>query len=554
MAFKPSSNIYIGSVPFDPSYRHVRHFSDRSEQLQWFLGRCPMQLRREDYTYQRADGSLVVPFNAEDLYGYNYCMYQNENYGTRWFYCFIVNVEYVNPSSSRLTLQTDVMQTWYLDCETKPCPVEREHVDDDTWGLHIKDEGFNPGELKVEAVKDDGDGHALVAVAASAVEPLEDGTYRNVSGGGYQNVWCGTKLYGMKSPEMLRNFMNALSSNGQQDAISDLYMVPDYALGDEMDGDLPYNQVAYPLTTGGGALTKNVTMAFNPYRLDGYKPKNNKTLCFPNQYIEVNNMSGGTQNFRFEFFDNPAKAVFQRWCGFLPASTVAYMPMDYNGRSGKSPELSVYLDPFPTLSWVYQTYANQYGRSQVEIGPIHFNSLVDLPKAQTFMQMAGRTASMADDIENIALATASGHGKASIGSIANVGGKIAENYLDVAQYAANLQYAQRAPNTSRGGLNSTTAAANFGQYQMKFIHYVCRAEIAEMIDDFYTAFGYRVDCIKVPNVTGRASFNYVKTNGMNVQGKVPAPVKAAINSIFDKGTTFWHVDDIGNYSLDNSIV
>ena len=92
MPFQPSTNVYIGTVPFDPSYRHVRYFSDREAQQQYFAALCPMSLRREDYTYQRADDSIVVPFNAETLYGYNYCMFKNENYGERWFYSFITDV------------------------------------------------------------------------------------------------------------------------------------------------------------------------------------------------------------------------------------------------------------------------------------------------------------------------------------------------------------------------------------------------------------------------------------------------------------------------------
>lgn len=145
MPFQPSTNIYIGTVPFDPSYRHVRYFSDRDSQQQYFAALCPMSLRREDYTYQRVDDSIVVPFNAETLYGYNYCMFKNENYGDRWFYSFITDVEYVNPNSSRLHLSLDIMQTWFPDCTVKACMVDREHVDDDSIGRNLRDEGINPG-------------------------------------------------------------------------------------------------------------------------------------------------------------------------------------------------------------------------------------------------------------------------------------------------------------------------------------------------------------------------------------------------------------------------
>lgn len=91
-------------------------------------------------------------------------------------------------------------------------------------------------------------------------------------------------------------------------------------------------------------------------------------------------------------------------------------------------------------------------------------------------------------------------------------------------------------------------------YQTWFRVYRPRAEIARVIDDYFSMYGYSVGEIKVPNVVGRRSWNYVKTNGASVVGKVPAGTLAQINRLFDRGITFWHVNDVGNYALDNSIV
>ena len=89
---------------------------------------------------------------------------------------------------------------------------------------------------------------------------------------------------------------------------------------------------------------------------------------------------------------------------------------------------------------------------------------------------------------------------------------------------------------------------------MGFRKYTCRREMAKQIDNYYSMYGYLVSEIKVPNVVGRRSWNYVKTNGSSVVGKVPAGTLAQINRLFDRGITFWHVNDVGNYALDNSIV
>jgi hypothetical protein len=89
---------------------------------------------------------------------------------------------------------------------------------------------------------------------------------------------------------------------------------------------------------------------------------------------------------------------------------------------------------------------------------------------------------------------------------------------------------------------------------MGFRKYTCRAEIAKQIDDYYNVYGYLVSENKIPNITGRPAWNYVKTNGSSVTGKVPANVLKNINALFDRGITFWHTDDVGNYALNNSIV
>ena len=95
---------------------------------------------------------------------------------------------------------------------------------------------------------------------------------------------------------------------------------------------------------------------------------------------------------------------------------------------------------------------------------------------------------------------------------------------------------------------------NIGSYTMGIRKYTCRAEIARQIDDFLSVYGYLVSVNKVPNITGRAAWNYVKTNGSAVTGRAPADVLSMINALFDRGLTFWHTDDIGNYALPNGIV
>lgn len=548
MAFQPSSNIYIGTVPFDASYRHVRYIADRDAQQQYFASLCPTALRRDDYTYQRIDNSVVVPFNAETLYGYNYCMFQNENYGERWFYSFINDIEYVNPQSSRLHLELDIMQTWFPDCTVKSCMVEREHVNNDAIGAHIKDEGLDPGELVVDYYSFDNQNQYIYPVVASAVEPLKDGTYVNVGGDTYMGVYSGCSLSVFLSVDDLKSFINALASNGQQDAISAIYLVPEFCVQNKVKKD---NGWGYWVDASAGTPTADYSLDVGMGSLNGYTPKNNKTLCYPNQYFEVTNFNGGNQKFRLEFFGNKGTASFDKTGGCSQSSTLAYIPKNYNGNAGRCVEQAIYMADFPTCTWVYQAWANMYGQSQVDMLGLKFNSLVELPIVNNAVNGAQ---SLIGSAVNGVQGLASGSVSSAVSGVTGMVGGFIDNIQDQTNSFAALSKLTRTPNTSRGGLNSTTSLVNLGSYTVGFRKYTCRYEMAKQIDDFYSAYGYLVAENKVPNIVGRKSWNYVKTNGASVVGKVPANVLKRINSLFDRGLTFWHTNDVGNYALSNSIV
>ena len=73
-------------------------------------------------------------------------MYRNKSHGNRWFYAFITGIEYVNDNMSSISIKTDVWQSWQFDLSWKRCFVEREHVSNDTFGLHTLEENFGTGE------------------------------------------------------------------------------------------------------------------------------------------------------------------------------------------------------------------------------------------------------------------------------------------------------------------------------------------------------------------------------------------------------------------------
>ena len=62
--------------------------------------------------------------------------------------------------------------------------------------------------------------------------------------------------------------------------------------------------------------------------------------------------------------------------------------------------------------------------------------------------------------------------------------------------------------------------------------------------------------LKLPNITGRENWNYVKTVSCNFSGNdIPQTDLQTIRNMFDNGVTLWHnPSTIYNYNNSNNIV
>ena len=103
--------------------------------------------------------------------------------------------------------------------------------------------------------------------------------------------------------------------------------------------------------------------------------------------------------------------------------------------------------------------------------------------------------------------------------------------------------------------NTASANSDFSSNNMNFwgMRTHVTEEVAKMVDEYFSVFGYKTNLVKVPNMNNRNHWNYVKTVNALIEkrgdGRVNASEIEQMEEIFDNGITFWHhASEVGNYT------
>ena len=103
---------------------HQLTFANKQAQYNYFNG-LPSRTLDDDFTYIRETAVIRIDADIDEIRQYNYLMYQNEAYSNKWFYAFIVDMEYLNDSCTAVMIKLDTWQTWQFDLTLRKCFVER---------------------------------------------------------------------------------------------------------------------------------------------------------------------------------------------------------------------------------------------------------------------------------------------------------------------------------------------------------------------------------------------------------------------------------------------
>lgn len=539
MADTNISKVYLLSVPLESDYKHTLYFTSKATQQAYFESKIKKSYT--EFTYLRKEGIIYVPSHYDDIYNCNYLMYQNTKYSNKWFYCFIKELEYENDECTKIVIETDVIQTWMFDYTLKPSFVEREHVSDDTIGLHTVPEGLETGDYIVNKHTQAGYGGALNGWGADClaivVGVTKDPNGSEFAGGIYNNIYSGLKYHIFENSgdgvDELNEFINSYGEDGANEAIVTMFLVPlklvtfrDGVHDTLVQSFYPNSRyINHPSEEDDVAnINDLITMSTN--KLNGYTPRNKKLMTSQYRYLLCSNNSGSDVIYNYEYFNQDP--VFLIEGCVTPGASIRMIPMYYKGLEYNHSE-GINLGKFPSLNWNSDYFVNWLTQNGVNVG---INAL------SSAAQIVGG---------GIAIATGAG---ALVGA-----GMIASGCISTANTLGEVYQHSKVPPQSQGNTNNGDVITASNKNDFHFYDMSIKKEYAEIIDKYFDMYGYKVNMVKIPNKAHRSRYWFTKTIDVNIDGAIPQNDLLKIKECYNKGITFWrNANEIENYDLSNNIV
>lgn len=542
-----SKILLVKNINIDRQYKNVLSYTETQ-----MLELCQNNLvaQADNYSFLRPTGSIMAGFTYAQCLQANYIAFQNPDYSNKWFFAWIDDVIYKGDKNTEITFTVDAWSTWFDKWNKKVCFINRQHVNDDTIGLHTIPENLDVGEVVQENNIEDlvyGNEYGYwIAVASNwkikdgstGAELLDSDKGTQYSGiTVYDNTVFGTQLFffNIKSLSSFTDIVLLLlrtNADGHIEDVENIFILPDLAI----DVSKLTQHTAYVISNEN--VFNFYTMAYNttPEKFNteidkitsfsDYTPKNNKCFVYPYNYLFVSNNQGSNNIYKYEDF-NTEKCIFENQFSIAIGGSGRIVPKNYKGMLTNDDE-ALTLGKYPTCAWSSDAFTNWLTQNSV-------NMAVSL----------GLTAGA------IASTIATGGATAPI-----LAGAVMTTASTIGNTIGQFRQASLLPNISGGQANGDVIwACNRNIYSFRQMR--AKTEYLKIIDDYFTRFGYAIRKLELPNITGRRYWNYIEIGSTEEigYGEVPAKYMDTINNACRSGVTIWHNHaNVGNYALDNIIV
>lgn len=537
-------------VRLDNRYMHTIYFANATAQNTYFTSKVTHTFNAQSYTRHNSN-SVKVKVACDSVADCSYLRFQNKQNG-KWYYAFILGINYVNENTTQITFEIDVMQTWFIPNGTlQPCYIERQHVSNDTFGLNLEDEpvGSNCYDFTEIAVADVAtDFSNFDVVYCTTDEPQANEMVRDgiVNGATYFTLPKTSATSGVLKNE-LEQALGSWDKNEQKADIVDMFMFPSAFC------NVGHNYATYHVLHDG--------------KLDNYTPKNNKLHSYPYSSLYITTNDGENGQYRWEYFDgdithSPTGAQFDLNATLTGGGYIEMHPSAYNGITNNF-DSKIIMSNFPKCSWNYDAYqawiagGGQYKtkyqldmiqkKGSLAIAQQGFNAVVGIASnlLQAERSQEVKNPSQIAPVSRALQATSTGVNAAlnieqTYLNFSEARDKVSFEFKD-ARYEPNILVGQQVPNISVGK----------GYLGFRFFKLHVRDDEAKRIDDFFSVYGYSINKVETPHLTGRKYWNFIKTKNAEISGDMPASSRAAIGRIFDGGIFFWNNgDNVGNFAVE----
>ena len=361
MTITPQGQLYLCKTKLENDYKNQLTFSNATAQLTYF--NSVIQHTFDNYTYIKKDNVVQVGKNIDEIIDCNYLFYKNTGFTNKYYFCFITNMEYVNENCTRITFETDCYQTWLFQIDYKQSFVEREHVNDDTIGLHTVPENLETGEYICNSHYKDAtmDNYAqdLCFIMASTSQPTTGDAKDTVAPSQiYNGIYTGLTYYQYEATSAIDIILEIFANAGKTDAINGIFMAPKW-LAPLREGTI-YREV----NPSNAPLSFNINVT-KQATLNGYSPINNKLKCFPYNYLLVSNNVGQNGILHYEKFSG-TNATFTVKGVINPGCSINLTPTNYNGNASSDID-AIQLGKFPICNFQNDMYTNWLTQNSINV-------------------------------------------------------------------------------------------------------------------------------------------------------------------------------------------
>lgn len=591
---QPSGTIQLfNGMNLDNRYMHTLYFPNVTTQTTFFDGLVSSGLSFTNQSYSRVNRNAVkIKINAEIVQKCTYMRFNNR--GNKWYYAFIVGIEYINENTTLIAFEIDVMQTWFFQGGSlQDCFIVRQHVapSDDVFTRYLEPEPCGSEIYTMDYLEDvdaqgqtmetpatirDFSGYSLVINTSNqpnASYLMRDGVVNGTEFRVYDPSASAVNII-----TQMGNLLGSWDKNQQKADIVDLYMFPRYFAGVMVDDGSAYDADYQP---------HNFSQYYikHPKKYDNYTPQNKKLFGYPFAFLYATTMDGDSAEYKWEYFEgdvtgNNDIVEFDVNANVTGGGTIECHPRSYNGIDHNY-DSKISINDFPKCSWSYDAYqafvaaggqTKAYYQAQIVeqkgMNAKRQNFIQNAPKAvleggaavTAGVLTVGASATAAPvGVGAVIGAAAAGGGIASAGHVTTMGLRQEQIEIETDEalhkVAFTFQDAMYAPNqvVSRATPNIAVGAGYLG---FRFYHCHVRDDEMVKIDNFLTTYGYAINDIKTPQLHNRPHWNFLQTRDCVVLGDMPASSKMAISKIFDGGIFLWNYQDgnsgIGNFSRKNS--